>query len=253
MSSRPSFRAGLVASFIVAASWGAATRAAAGPLPHFQCYRTQADTEVGDIVTLTDQFGQIEARIEALERLCNPASTNDQDPGAVAFPEHLAEYTLHPVGGHIEPRYVSTTSQFGTFVLELRHHLPARALLVPLAISSTPPAPGQPAPGAISNFTCYHVHPVPKFYYELVTVEDELGIGRYNTRQVDELCVPVKKNGEAIVESDTPMLCFTLFRRGERPAPETVFATDEFGSSEGHLWTSSKQRLCIPTTVVELP
>ncbi len=257
MSGRSSFRAGLVASFMAAACCGAVARAAE-PLAHFQCYRAQAAAAVGsETMTLTDQFGQIEARIESLERTCNPTDTNDENPEAPTRPEHLTEYTLRRLSAEIppQPQLLSVTNQFGTVVLELRHHLEInpRSLLVPSAVSTTSPAPPEPAPDAISHFTCYHVHPDPRRMIEQVELEDEIGAQTFYTRSAEELCVPAKKDDEDVVATDTPLLCYLLRRVGERPAPRTVHATDEFGSSAVRLWTGWKQLVCVPSTLVVLP
>ena len=252
MSDRPSFRAGLVASF-VAAAWCGSLARAVEPLPHFQCYRTESDDSVDRTVTLTDQFGQIEARIEELYRICNPTDANDEASGAAARPEHLTEYTIRKVSGHVPLQRVSVTNQFGTFFLESGHNPPPRSLLVPSAVSSTPPAPSPLAPGAISHFTCYHVHRQPGLLNEEVELEDENGTQSFNTRLADELCLPAKVDDEDVVDTDTPLLCYVLVRRSERPASKTVQATDPFGSSAVRLRTGFKQQLCVPSTVVVLP
>jgi hypothetical protein len=176
----------LVASF-VAVAWCGALARAVEPLPHFQCYRTESDASVDRTVTLTDQFGQIEARIEQLYRICNPTDTNNEAPGAAARPERLTEYSIRTVSGHVPIQRVSVTNQFGTFVLETGHNPPPRSLLVPSAVSPTPPAPPPPAPGASSHFTCYHVHRQPGLLNEQVELEDENGTQSFNTRLADEL------------------------------------------------------------------
>jgi hypothetical protein len=97
---KANFRAGVVASFPVAAAcFGTVARA---ELPDFQCYRASADADVDRTFTLTDQFGQIEARIERPERLCNDEHERP-DPTAASRTEHLAEYTVRRVSGDIEP------------------------------------------------------------------------------------------------------------------------------------------------------
>jgi hypothetical protein len=140
MSHTPSFRAGLVASFVAAACWSAVAGALEPPA-HFQCYRTESDASVDRTLTLTDQFGQIEARIEELYRICNPTDANDEASGAADRPEHLTEYTIRKLSGQVPLQRVSVTNQFGTFVLESGHNPPPRSLLVPSAVSSRPPAP----------------------------------------------------------------------------------------------------------------
>src|SRR4029450_8399447 len=135
MTGRSSFRAGLIASFVAAACCGAVARAVE-PVAH-QCYRTESDARVNRTVTLTDQFGQIQARIEELYRICNPTDMNNEAPGAVALPEHLTEYTIRKLSGNVPLQRVSVTNQFGTSVLETGHNPPPRSILVPSAVSAT--------------------------------------------------------------------------------------------------------------------
>ena len=247
MSGTSSLRTGLVASLIAVACCGAVVRAEPAD---FQCYRAGSDALVDRVVTLTDQFGQIEARIEALERLCTP--TNDGgDPGAQDRPERLAEYTLRRLGGYIPPQLATVTNQFGRFVLELRHHLPARALMVPTAMSSASPEANASAPGNISNFTCYHIHPQPARYYDRIDLEDEMGPQGFITRSAEELCVPAKVDDQDVVASDKPLLCFVMRRRSLAVAPRSLFTTDAFGSGPADLQTTRWQHFCVPSTVVE--
>jgi len=250
MSVGPTFRAGLVASLIATMCCGVA---AAEPLPRFHCYRMVSDAKVDQAVTLTDQFGQIEMSIDRLYRICNPTDANDQDPGAVGRTEHLTEYALHPLNGYIPPRQISVTNEFGTEVLATGHNPPPRSLLVHSTVSDTPPAPSPPAPGAVSHFTCYHVHRQPGRLIEEVDLEDETGTESFNTRRADELCIPAKMDDEDVVAGDKPLLCYVLRRLGDPPAARTVHASDEFGSSAVTLLTERKHRLCVPSTVVELP
>jgi hypothetical protein len=252
MPGRSSFRAGLVASFVAAACCGAVARAVE-PLAHFQCYRAESDARVDRTVTLTDQFGQIEARIEELYRICNPTDMNNQAPGAAALPEHLTEYTIRKLSGHVPLQRVSVTNQFGTFVLETGHNPPPRSILVPSAVSATPPAPPLPTPGASSHFTCYHVHRQPGLVNEPVELEDEIGTQSFNTRLADELCLPAKVDDEDVVDTDAPLVCYVLVRRGERPVSRTVHAADLFGSSAVQLLTAFRQVVCVPSTMVVLP
>jgi hypothetical protein len=240
-----SLRARLVASLIAVAWYGAVARAETAD---FQCYRARSDALVDRTVTLTDQFGQIEARIEVLERLCNPTDDGGS-PGAQDRPERLAEYTLRRLSGHIPPQLATVTNQFGTFVLELRHHLPARALMVPTAMSFASPAPAALAAGAISNYTCYHIHPQPMRYYDRVDLQDEMGAQGFITRSAEELCVPAKVDDEDVVASDKPLLCFIMRRRSLPVAPRSAFMTDAFGSGVADLQTTRWQHLCVPSTV----
>jgi hypothetical protein len=250
MSGKSSFRAGLVASFVAAACL--ATVARAEP-PDFQCYAAATTDLVDRTLTLTDQFGQIEARIEVLERICNPTDTNNENPDAVTRSERMMEYTLRPLSGYIEPRYVSVTDRFGTLEVELRHHLPARSLLMPSTLSSTPPAPGPLAAGTISHYTCYHMHPLPRRTIERVALEDEIGAESFTTRAAEELCVPVKVDDADVVAGDPPLMCYIMRRNGERLAPRFLYTTDEFGSRAVDLQTGRWQHLCVAATVSPLP
>lgn len=239
-------RAGFVVLLIAVTCCGAVARAGTA---HFQCYRASSDALVDRTVTLTDQFGQIEARIETLERVCNPTDDGGS-PGAQDRPERLAEYTLRRLSGHIPPQLATVTNQFGIFVLELRHHLPARALMVPAAVSSTSPVPAAPPPGMLSNYTCYHIHPDPTRYYDRVDLEDEMGAQGFITRSAEELCVPTKVDDEDVVAGDSPLLCFIMRRRSLAVSPRSVYMTEAVSSGVVDLQTTRWQHLCVPSTVV---
>ena len=247
MSGTPSFRAALVASF-AAACFATVARA---ELPDFQCYRADADAYVDRTFTLTDQFGQIEARTERLERLCNATNTNDQDPTATGRFEHLAEYTIRRVSGDIEPRYVLVTNVFGSVVLQLRHLLPARAVIMPATTSSTPGAAAS-VPDTIGRFSVYHIHPTPRRFIEPVETEDEFGPQSFVTRSAQELWVPAKVGDEDVVATDTPMLCYIALRHGEGVEPRSTYATDAFATGEVQVETERWQNICVPSTVEEL-
>jgi hypothetical protein len=242
-----SLRTLLVASLIAVGCCSAVARA---ETVHFQCYRAGSDALLDRTVTLTDQFGQIEARIETLERVCNPTDDGG-NPGAQDRPERLVEYTLRRLSGYIPPQLATVTNQFGSFVLELRHHLPARALMVPAAVSSTSREPAALQPGAISNYTCYHIHPQPARYYDRVDLEDEMGAQGFITRSAEELCVPAKVDDQEILAGDGPLLCFIMRRRSLAVAPRSVFTTDALGSGVVDLQTTRWQHFCVPSKVVE--
>jgi hypothetical protein len=248
MSGKPTFRAGVVASFIAAACFGTVARA---ELPDFQCYRAEADVAVDRTFTLTDQFGSIVARTERLERLCNATNTNDQDPSATSRYEHLAEYTVRRVSGDIVPRYVVVTNVFGSVLLELRHLLPARAVIMPAALTSTPDAAAS-VPDTIGRFSVYHIHPTPRRFIEPVQTEDAFGEQSFMTRSAQELWVPAKMGDEDVVATDTPFLCYIARRHGEGVEPRSMFATDPLASGEVLLETERWQNICVPSTVVEL-
>ena len=250
MSGKPSFRAGLVASFVAAACFGAVARA---ETPDFQCYAAATFEQVDRTLTLTDQFGTIEARIEVVERICNPTDTNNENQAAVSLPERLVKYTLRPLNGSIEPRWVSVTDQFGTLDVELRHHLPARALLVPSTMSATPPAPAALSAGIISYYTCYHMHPLPRRTIERISLEDEMGAENFTTRSAEELCVPAKVDDADVVPGDSPLMCYIMRRHGLRPAPRSLLATDSFGTRAVDVQTGRWQHLCVPATITPLP
>jgi hypothetical protein len=155
------------------------------------------------------------------------------------------------VSGDIEPRYVLVTNQFGTVLLQLRHLLPARAVIIPSAVSSTPPAPSL-VPDTIGRFSVYHIHPTPRRFIEPVETVDEFGTTTFMTRSAQELWVPAKVGDEDVVATDTPMLCYIALRHGEGVEPRSTYATDAFATGEVQVETERWQNICVPSTVEEL-
>jgi hypothetical protein len=118
-------------------------------------------------------------------------------------------------------------------------------------VSSTSPAPAASPSGAISNYTCYHIHPDPARYYDRIDLEDEMGAQGFITRSAEELCVPAKVDDQDVVPGDTPLLCLIMRRRSLAVAPRSVFTTDAFGSGVVDLQTARWQHFCVPSMVVK--
>ena len=59
-------------------------------LSHYNCYEVALDpfTTIPG-VRLADEFGASTVNVKRPSRFCNPASLDDDDPGALSDPDHL--------------------------------------------------------------------------------------------------------------------------------------------------------------------
>jgi hypothetical protein len=142
------------------------------------------------------------------------------------------------------------TNQLGPVLLQLRHLLPARAVIAPATVSSTPLAAPALVPDTIGRFSVYHSSH-PRRFIEPVETEDEFGSQSFMTRSAQELWVPAKIDDEDVVATDTPALCYIARRHGEGAEPRPCMRPT-LCIGEVRLETDRWQNLCVPSTVTEL-
>jgi hypothetical protein len=164
---------------------------------HFMCYEP-TKIGVGVNVELVDRFRSASGAIENLKRICNPADKNEEDPGSLAFPDHLASYEFDTTA--FPKRKVTVTNQFGTREVELQR---AVRLMVPTAKGPINPPQnpaGPPNPPLIDHFVCYQAK--GQAVNQSTTVDDQFNptVGLLaDVRQPETVCVPANKNGEGFV------------------------------------------------------
>lgn len=212
---------------------------------HLACYAV--DHKRKNIpVTLVNQFGASAANLVNIERLCNPADKNNEDPGAPESPVHYVGYTPRRTSGRLPRiRSLQVKNQFGRFVVRVLR--PIR-LLVPSTKSLTDPAPPlDSATGALlDHFECYRVSGAPAV--GPVSVRDQFGNGELVLLKGAQLCVPVDKNGEGILDSDAKLLCYRARQAsGTLHGPSApLFVNNQFGPDT--FVARCVHELCVPTS-----
>ena len=93
-------------------------------LDHFKCYHV-VGTKIGQDVTLTDQFGTEDVKVNQPREICNPVDKNGE--GINDSDATLVCYQIVP-RGQFSKREVVVTNQFGEQVLEV---VGPRTLCVP--------------------------------------------------------------------------------------------------------------------------
>jgi cysteine-rich repeat protein len=198
------------------------------PPSHFQCYgvRRQPFAAIGG-VTLADQFGTSAADVTRIRRLCNPASKNGEEPGAVTAPDHLMAFKIRRTGERFRRlRNVEVTNQFGVAEIEVRRPV---MLLVPTAKSLSAPVLPPTAP-AIDHYQCYDVKGGAGTRAGGVIVQDQLGTLTVDVKRPRWLCNPVDKNGEGLVDPEAHLMCYT------------VRAKPSFADFTGPIWFANQFR-----------
>ena len=223
-------------------------------LRHFQCYEIRPSPRFAPIgVNLVDQFnspGGAFVNVKKPRNVCVPANKNDEDPGAVADPQHLAGYRL----SRPSPKFAKLfnqeiVNQFGTTFVDV---VKPSELLVP----STKSLIGPPSPpdGDLDHFTCYKVRRArgtPKFQRIFgVKVEDQFfssaGAAFVDIIKPKLLCAPTNKNGEDPgAEAGTAhLLCYKVRSVGGLDFLP-VFVNNQFGEESYQL--KRRKLFCVPS------
>ncbi len=223
------------------------------PADHFLCYHVK-DTAVPKFasvpgVSLTDQFGTGQVTVTKVMTLCTP--TNKMGQGIVDTATHLEGYAIKSAAKPVKQRGLRIVNQFGEVVVDA---LKPTSLLVPTAKSLTavPPPPG---PNNVDHYQCYMAKTPkgqPKFVpISDVSLADQFGARTYDLKKPAELCAPVSKNGEGIIDPTGHFLCYvaklTKKRPPQAPVPSVpaIHVTNQFGS--GELTTKTVTELCVPS------
>lgn len=214
-------------------------------LPHFQCYEVDHARFSLAGVKLSNQFESSVVDVTAPKRLCNPANVDGTSPAAPGDPAHLVGYSLVRTSPSSTPIKVQVTNALGTFVVEV---VRPRWLLVPSAKSLTSPPPPLPSPMLTDHFECYRVRGARSANASPLTVQDQFVTASERLLNLQELCVPVDKNGEGIVNPALKLMCYRTKYAGPRfhGVDGPVFVNNQFGAATLH--ASHGDELCLPSS-----
>jgi hypothetical protein len=200
-------------------------------------------------VDLVDRFGSINRDVHAPASLCNPASMDGGNPGAVTQPDHLTGYRLGTP--RHAPKFVKVVDQqlvneFGLLTLDVLR--PFRLLVPGTQSLTSPPMPGL---SSLDHFDCYHIRvtaiaPVA----DPATVTDQFGTVTVSVKNPTMLCLPTDVAGGAVGTEAHPdfLMCYKVkpvvgSPRFRKVTP--VFVANEFGVRT--LDAPKAQELCVPT------
>ena len=214
------------------------------PLNHFLCYEAHEKAINRPGVQLKDQFdinSSSTVTVKKAKRLCAPANKADEDPTAPTDPAHLSAYTIHqtsPKFRRIGPIPVAPDNPI-LFPMTVTLTRPSR-LLVPTskAIGTTVPAP---LAAPIDHYKCYRVKGATT-RLSGVSVDTQFGPVTVDIKKPLELCTPVNKNGEGVVDDVHHLLCYQV--RTVAQSPLTVSTNNQFEQKTFDLF--GIRELCVP-------
>jgi hypothetical protein len=222
-------------------------------LDDFNCYKEKrvGIQPVYYHVRLADRFEDVFFDAEARKGLCAPANKNNE--GLLDPDTHLRKYFIRQSAG--QPTFVkqfglTVTNQLGSLKIDvIRRYL----LLVPTSkdLVSTP-APPSPSADNYEHFKCYKIRITPGspiFTPTSVTVSDQFisPAKSFSVLKAKQLCVPVDKNGEGIVNGSRNLLCYKSKPATPVTTPAQVFTNNQFGPET--VTMSKDELLCIPSTI----
>jgi len=230
-----------------------------GPNPdHFMCYKaktTPGTTKFAEqAVTLTDQFDSaVPFTAKKPMGLCAPADKNGE---GVRDPDtHLEAYQIKSATAHAPQTGITVEDQFAAGVeggfLTVDTVKPTQ-LLVPSAKGLDAPTSKQPASNA-DHFKCYKIKVTKgtaKFPKGVqATVVDQFENRVYDIKKPFELCTPVDKNGEGILNPAGHLMCYKA-KRAKDQAKHTkvegrIHINNQFGLDQ-QLDTVKELKLCVP-------
>ena len=213
------------------------------PLNHFLCYEAHEKAVNRSGVTLRDQFdgeGSSTVTGQKAKRLCAPANKADEDPTAPTDRAPSA-YTYHqtsPKFKRIGPIPVAPDNPI-LFPMTVTLTRPSR-LLVPTskAIGTTVPAP---LAAPIDHYKCYRVKGATT-RLSGVSVDTQFGTVTVDIKKPIELCTPVDKNGEGIVDDVHHLICYQV--RAAAQTAQTVSTTNQFEQKTFDIF--GVRELCVP-------
>ena len=215
------------------------------PLNHFLCYEAHEKPINRAGVHLEDQFDEpghpSTVTVKKAKRLCAPADKANEDPTAPTDPAHLSAYTIKQTSPHFQRRGPIPVAPDNPILFPMTVTLtrPSR-LLVPTskAIGTTAPAP---LAAPIDHYKCYRVKGATT-RLSGVSVDTQFGPVTVDIKKPLELCTPVDKNGEGIVDDVHHLLCYQV--RTVAQTPLTVSTTNQFESKTFDIF--GIRELCVP-------
>ncbi len=204
-------------------------------------------------LTLTDQF-ETDAvyKVEKPHHLYNPVDKNGE--GISDEISHMVGYKIKEPKG--DPKFEKVTdvlvqNQFGDIIVDVKK---PKLLLVPSAKDHFT-VPDELNPITINHFKCYDVKEskdTPKFVKRTVTVNDpNFEITKdFEIKKPKQLCTPVDKNGEGIVDVENYLMCYDLKKMKGEPKFEkrNVFTNNQFGHDD--LEVKKQHQLCVPSKIL---
>jgi nitrous oxidase accessory protein NosD len=221
------------------------------PLDHFLCYGASAWFR-GTKVSLSDEFGEWDARVKKVVSFCNPV---DKDGEGIFDPTaHLACYDLSSHRFH--QRYVTVSDQFGEQILKI---VQPESLCVPSEKD------GVPSDLNLDHFECYKAVAkpwTPRFQPQSVSLVDQFGEVDATILGPVSFCNPVNKNGEGIINPDRHLTCYKIlpekshklnpwWKRGwwwPKPPTDNVWVENQFGDL--NVKVRAAETLCVPSEEV---
>jgi hypothetical protein len=215
---------------------------------HFLRYQLDQREAVGETVTLSDQFGTLQVRLEEAEWLWNPAEKRrtGREPERIQRPdEHLVCYGLPYIP--TADRSVVVRNQFTTSTLRV-----GRPLTLCTPASKGLSGEVGPPPEDLDHYLCYDVRgETPRFTSETLVVRDQFGERTIRIDRARELCNPVEKRREPrepelIIRPEEHYVCYRITIQTPVFTPLGVFTRDQFAFQT--LRVKTLERLCAPTT-----
>lgn len=123
---------------------------------------------------------------------------------------------------------VRTRDQFGTLQFEVAN---AVILCVPAlkSVVAVRAQAGENPPGVDpEHFQCYHMHDLSPFEPRRVALRDQFGRSVERIVEPEFFCTPVGKNGSAIEDRRTHIVCYAYLNPDNDPAA-AVRTRDQFG------------------------
>ena len=230
---------GILVAFVGLAAVGVALAGRLATVNHFQCYRVDPGSTWKPVtLTLSTQFGRVNAAVNQLAFLCAPASKN----GSVVTNKaaHLACYPIKTQA--FKPRTVLITNQFEkstpmTVVAPTTLCVPTGKSLV----AGVPP----PQVKGLDNYECYSVKPQKQLPTHPITVIDQFGQAGGSALQPVGLCAPAQINGSPLLNATTHLVCY-LEKLGPAVKAKHVWLRNRFGLEQGTVF--ARQSLCVPST-----
>jgi uncharacterized repeat protein (TIGR01451 family) len=217
------------------------------PLNHFQCYEIDHQRFVRTGIALDSTFGSGVVDVDRLKRFCNPADKNEEDKLAPMDPCHLAGYEI---AREAPPRFLGArnqviANQFGTITVDITR---PQLLLLPTAKDlAAPPAPLVAPP--LDHFECYYVRS-GRTHLNGLAILDQFSSWVDDVKRPIRLCVPVSKNGGAIIDPAHVLMCYKVKVPTDSRHP--VFRGQFFISNQFQdigLDVSRTTELCVPSVL----
>ena len=215
---------------------------------HFGCYALGSGPFSRFDVTLEDEFGLTASKIRRPKRICNPANTNGQNPGAANARDHLVAYHIKRSTPRLDPiKNVQVFNQFHPVEPLVVDVIRPDFMMVPSLKSRTQQP--TPAPFLLDHFKCYRVKGA-RFRRAGVTIQDQFGTILVDIKRPRRLCVPAEKNnGGGPINPRDHLMCYEIRRAKGSPFTPAgqIFINNQFGPDTFEAFRPTE--LCAPSLV----